>query len=479
MINLFYQKKGGYKMKLKKLSALLLSTVLIMSSLTGCSSSGSKKTDSNAGTTANSADVDTAETATTAETADNADSASEAKKYDGVTLTVLKDSNSTDLGFNAVLEKATEKLGIKFEVEKYVGGPDGDNIIKTRLASGEMSDICIYNSGSMFAALNPTEYFADISSEEAVSHLDDTYKSTVTVDGGVYGVPFSSAQAGAILYYKPDYEELGLSVPKTWNDFLANCDALKKAGKTALIGTVGDSWTSQLIFLGDNFNVLAAAPDFPAKFEAGEAKYATTEAGLMSFKKMADVQKYYNEDYLAATYDDGVDMLANGEGSQWVMLTQSLSSMYSLYPDKVKDIGVFAIPGEDANSNGLTVWMPTSLYVNNNSKNKEAALAFINFYTTSEALDAYTSAVLPDGPYLIKGYSLPDNAYDAVKTDMQAYFDAGKTQVALEFLTSVKGANCPAICQEVGTGQATAEDAAKAYDEDCKKQAVQLGLEWK
>ncbi len=460
-------------MKFKKFSALLLAVVLIMSSLTGCSSKESKTTsdDTNAGTVTDSADADT--------TAATAEATPEARKYEGITLTVLKDSNSTDLGFNAVLEKATEELGMKFEVEKYVGGPDGDNIIKTRLASGEMSDICIYNSGSMFSALNPTEYFEDISKEEAVSRLDDTYKGTVTVDDAVYGVPFSSAQAGAILYYKPDYEELGLSVPKTWDEFLANCDALQKAGKTALIGTFGDSWTSQLIFLGDNFNILAAEPDFPAEFEAGEAKYATTEAGLGSFQKMADVQKYYNEDYLAATYDDGVDMLANGEGSQWVMLTQSLSSMYTLYPDKVKDFGVFAIPGYDAASNGLTVWMPTSLYVNNNAKNKDAALAFINFYTTDEALDAYTSAVLPDGPYLIKGYSLPDNAYDAVKNDMQAYFDAGKTQVALEFLTSVKGSNCPAICQEVGSGQATAEDAAKAYDEDCKKQAVQLGLNWK
>ena len=61
---------------------------------------------------------------------------------------------------------------------------------------------------------------------------------------------------------------------------------------------------------------------------------------------------------------------------------------------------------------------------------------------------------------------------------MQKYFDEGKTALALEFLTPVKGANCPAICQELGSGQTTPEEAAKAYDEDCKKQAVQLGLNW-
>lgn len=61
---------------------------------------------------------------------------------------------------------------------------------------------------------------------------------------------------------------------------------------------------------------------------------------------------------------------------------------------------------------------------------------------------------------------------------MQAYFDSGKTRTALEYMTSVKGANCPQICQEVGSGQSTAKEAAAAYDEDCKKQAVQLGLDW-
>ncbi|SHJ44897.1 raffinose/stachyose/melibiose transport system substrate-binding protein [Anaerocolumna jejuensis DSM 15929] len=454
-------------MVFKKLSAIFLIAALTAASATGCSSN---KIDT-------SADKAKVEGNTTASPTASTDAGT--KKYEGVTLSILRENSMSAEGLNAVLKAATDELGMKFDVETYVSGSDGDNIIKTRLASGEMSDLCIYNAGSLLTALNPSEYFADISNEEAASRLDDTFKSTVTVDGAVYGVPFNSAAAGAVLYYKPDYKELGLSVPKTWEEFLANCDALQKAGKTALIGTFGDSWTSQVLFLGDNYNVLAAQPDFPKKFEAGENKYATTKAGLRSFEKMADVSKYYNKDYLAATYNDGVDMLANGEGSQWIMLTQVLSNIFELYPEKVNDIGVFAIPGDNPDDNGLTVWMPNALYVNKESKNEAAALAFINFYTFAKALDAYSSSILPDGPYCIKNYKLPDNAYDAVKTDMQAYFDAGKTAVALEFLTSVKGPNCAAITQEVGTGQATAKEAAKAYDEDCKKQAVQLGLNWK
>lgn len=399
-------------------------------------------------------------------------------EYKEAELSLLIDGDITIDGIEAVCELAKEKLGITVNIETRPGGADGDNVVKTRLASGDMADICGYNSGSLLSALNPAEYFVDISGEEWVEKLDETYKQSVTIDGATYGVPVSSAYAGAILYNKAIYEELGLEVPHTWDDFLANCDKIKEAGKTAVLAGFADSWTSQVPFLGDHYNVLAADPEFPEKFEAGEAKYATSEAGLESFQKMADLTPYYNEDYLAATYDDVVDMFAEGEGAHWIMLTGALSNIHSLYGDEVNNIGCFGVPGDDPENHGLTTWMPTSWYANKNSEKIDDIMRFMEFWISDEALDCYTEAVLPDGPYCVKGYELPDNVYDALLEE-QEYFDSGKTCVALEFQTAVKGPNCPAICQEISTGQTTAEEAAAAYDEDCKKQAVQLGLDWK
>ena len=398
---------------------------------------------------------------------------------EGKTITMLIDSDASLDGFNAVAALAEEKLGIKVEIELRVGGTDGDNIVKTRLASGDMADICAYNSGSLLNALNPSEYFADISGYEWAARLDDTYKSSVTIDGATYGIPMSSTQAGAVLYNKTVYAENGLSVPKTWDEFVANLKVLQEAGIAPVIGSFGDSWTSQVLFLGDHYNVLAGEPTFSQEFEAGNMKYATTPSALRSFEKYADLVGLYNGDYLAATYDNACDMIAEGEGGHWIILTQALSNIYSLYgKEGVDNIGVFGIPSDDGN-NGLTVWMPTSLYANKNSENLETVMEFFQFYLTDEALDAFTGAQLPDGPYCVKDYAIPDVAYAPVAEDMQAYFDAGATHVAMEFETAVKGANCPSICVEVGSGQVTAEEAAQIYDDDCLKQAVQLGLEWK
>ena len=170
-------------------------------------------------------------------------------------------------------------------------------------------------------------------------------------------------------------------------------------------------------------------------------------------------------------------MLYNAQGAHWICLTRALSNMYELYGDN-SNIGVFAVPSDKPGESYLTNWMPNSMYVNKNTANYDAVMAFLEFFTSDEALDAYTNALLPDGPYCIKGYKLPDNAYEAVANDMQKYFDEGKTGPALEFITDIKGANCSQICQEAGSGQTTAKEAAEKYDADCRLQAQQLGYDW-
>ncbi len=405
-------------------------------------------------------------------------STTQQQKEKPVELTLLMDVNMTSAGIDAVIALAEEQLNLDIKVEVRPGGIEGDNVVKTRLASGDMTDICVYNSGSLLEAINPQEYFIDLSDVPFVERLDDTYEGSVTVNGSTYGVPVSSTQAGGILYSKPIYAELGLSIPKTWDEFIANCDAIQATGKTAIYGAFAESWTAQVLYLGDHYNVTAEMPNFPEEFQAGRVKYETTPAGLRSWEKLEDTVPYYNGDKLAATYADACDVMANGGAAHWVMLTQALSNIYELYGDTVNDIGVFGIPGDDPNNQGLTLWMPLSIYGNKLSDKREAILEFMEFYISDEALDVYTSAVLPDGPYCVKGYEIPENAYEAIRFDMQPYFDQGKTELALEFETAVKGPNCSQISQEIAVGGTTALEAARAYDQDCLKQALQLGLDW-
>lgn len=58
-------------------------------------------------------------------------------------------------------------------------GNTGENIVKTWFATGDMADICLYNSGSLFQALNSSEFFVDLTNEPFMVRVDEMYKNSV------------------------------------------------------------------------------------------------------------------------------------------------------------------------------------------------------------------------------------------------------------------------------------------------------------
>jgi raffinose/stachyose/melibiose transport system substrate-binding protein len=268
-----------------------------------------------------------------------------------------------------------------------------------------------------------------------------------------------------------------LSVPTTWEEFAANNAIIKEAGIAPVIATFGDTWTSQLFVLADYFNVQAANPNFAEEYTTNQAKYATTPAAMAGFEYLAQgfEEEWWQEDYATTTFDQGLNLLAEGQGAHYPMLTFALSTIAANHPDVVNNIGFFAQPGPDASQNGATIWMPAATYIPQTTSNLEVAKDFLGFIASTAGVDALNEAVAPTGPYVIKGATLPDSVLPAVN-DIAAYIESGNSAPALEFLSPVKGPTLEQITVAVGTGQMTPEEAAVAYDEDVEAQAQQLGL---
>jgi raffinose/stachyose/melibiose transport system substrate-binding protein len=374
---------------------------------------------------------------------------------------------------------AFEAANPDIKIDLDSSGPQGtelDNLVKTKLATGEMEDLFVYNTGSLFQAINPDESLLDMSGEPWIDSLNESFLTTVSTDNGVYGAPAGTAMGGGVLYYIPDYEELGLEVPKTWDEFMANNAALKEAGKVPVIQSYGDTWTSQLFVLADFFNVSANDPDWAEKYTNNEVKYATDPVAMAGFQHLQDVNEagYLNPDYGATSFDDALNMLGRGEGTHYPMLTFAVSTIVDLYPDATENVGFFAMPGDGPN--GLTVWMPGAVYGAATTEHPEEVKRFLAFVASVDGCDAMTAAVVPTGPYPVDGCTIPSDVPRAV-ADLSPYFeDDGATAPALEFLSPIKGPQLEQITVEVGSGLRSAEDGAALYDQDVEKQAKQLGL---
>jgi raffinose/stachyose/melibiose transport system substrate-binding protein len=367
---------------------------------------------------------------------------------------------------------------ITVQVQTRPGGAEGDNVVKTRLSTGEMTDVFLYNSGSLFQALNPQQNLVPLTGESWANQLEDIFKPTVSVGNELYGAPITSSTGGGILYNRKVYEKLGLQVPKTWSEFMANNAKIKAAGIDPVIGTYADTWTSQLFVLADYHNIAAADPGWAQKYTAGQVKYAQ-EPAVKGFQRLEEVHKagFQNKDYRSMKFEKGVSELASGKGAHYPILSGVVGNLAASDPEHINDIGFFGQPGDDAANNGATIWMPAGLYIPKSTEGAqlEAAKKFAAFVASPEGCDAQTKAFPPSGPYMVTGCELPADAPQAVK-DLVAYVDAGKVTTALEFQSPIKGPALEQITVEVGSGLRSAQDGAALYDKDVKKQAQQLGL---
>ncbi|MBV9789015.1 MAG: extracellular solute-binding protein [Chloroflexi bacterium] len=418
-------------------------------------------------------------TGTTAGSASPGGSSPAVAADDPVTLSYLVDDSQTARDTADALVSAYTALhpNVTINVETRPQGTEGDNLVKTRLATGEMSDVFTYNSGSLLQALQPTNTLVDLTNEPFIANIVDSFLPTVSQNNQVFGVPTGTAQGGGILYNRKVYEELGLSVPKTWAEFEANNDKIKAAGKTPVLATYGDTWTSQLFVLADYHNVQQAMPTFAQDYTANKIKLAATPEAMKGFAYLQEGNQkgWYQQDYATMKFEQGLKLLADGDAVHFPMLSGTVATIAANSPDKVNDIGFFGIPGTDAAKHGATIWMPGGTYIPKTSQNIEAAKQFLGFIASKAGADAITAKIPPQGPYLIKETKLPDDALPAVK-ELAAYIDAGNATPALEFFSPVKGPNLEQLCVAVGSGQMAPADAAANYDEDVAKQAKQLGL---
>jgi raffinose/stachyose/melibiose transport system substrate-binding protein len=368
---------------------------------------------------------------------------------------------------------------VKITMEKVPGGVEGDALVKSKLASGTMADMFVYNTGALLQAIDPVKNMVDLKNEAWMKDVNSGFKASIKgADGGLYAAPYGTAMGGGILYNKRVYANLGLKVPTTWAEYTANNTKVKKAKLIPVIGSFKDSWTAQLYVLADHFNVAKAMPGFEEKFTTNKIVLAKNKATLAGFKYIEDTRKagFYNRDASATTFPKALEYLALGKGAHYPMLSAGIDTIVANFPTKAPDIGFFAQPGESKNSNGLTVWMPSGTYIAKTTKNLEAAKKFVAWSVSKEAFTVMNAVIPPSGPYFIKGAPVT-GTLTGVFADLVSYMDKdGATWPALEFLTPVKGPNLSQICVEIGTGQKSGLKGAESYQKDLEKQSQQLGL---
>jgi raffinose/stachyose/melibiose transport system substrate-binding protein len=238
--------------------------------------------------TAACGDGDDAEPTTTAEagetttTAGGGDTTTPAAGLEG-TLKVLLHQNPPLVeymeGFNQRFQDANPGVEIEMEI---VSADDQATAIQTRLSAGEVDviDFCPapcsafsnaiqpYMSGAnppLWQQLIDAGLVADLTDEAFVANYDPTaIQDAGSYDGRVYALPAGRVSYSGMFVNNDLLASAGVSLPTTWSELVAACEAITSGGNECMTLGGADGWP---VFVGAYGLLGAFFPDQEALVE--------------------------------------------------------------------------------------------------------------------------------------------------------------------------------------------------------------------
>lgn len=394
------------------------------------------------------------------------------------TYTLLMYTDWYKSGWKALEEHInthTDETGFKLNIQKIAGGNQGDQVIETKFASGDLPDM-IETYGPQWVDANANGLsklvpLDDISSKTQYDStaLDSYYK----YNGKLYGMPIDSVVLSGVFYNKKVFSKLNLSIPKNWDELLAACAKIKAAGITPVYYSAKDEWTASGIdlvgFTEDVVNSGKSFPDYMDELNSNKKHFADSPAFLDLLQKGKDLitKGFVNSTYLSDTYDNAQQALVNGKAAMYPLGTWVVDEIRQKYPDKLDDIGAFPLP-TPSGKGYVQMFDPFTISVTTSSSDVAGAKKALDFIESNKAQQIYANA--QPGIYLNKNVTVSN--LPQADQDLKKVMDAGKAMTDWESVLKYSVGNGLGDILSFYTGQLkTPADVGKTMDAEMKKNA--------
>lgn len=275
-------------------------------------------------------------------------------------------------------EKANPNVTIDLQV---IPDKQFTQLIKTRIATGQYPDVWLDNFGQIVQNYNVPDLLVDLDSQSWVNRLVST--SGVTVNGKLYGLPMNGTPSvEGIVYNKKIFQQLGLSIPTTYNELLSDCAKIKSSGIDPFVVTAKDIWTVGMWVVEIVPLAVMDRPGIWNELNTGKVKFDAVPAFNTVFERMKEIivdKGYANKDMFSATYDMGNDMVAQGKAAMEVQGDWAAADIAKKYPNV--EVGIFPFPIVD--NPRFTAGFTPAFVIPKKSKNVAASEKLLDFFATA------------------------------------------------------------------------------------------------
>lgn len=265
-------------------------------------------------------------------------------------------------------------------------------VLNSKLDAGSAGDIITCRPFDASLALYEAGHLADLSGMAGMSNFSDVAKSGWSTDDGsaTYCVPMASVIHGFI-YNKDAFEEVGVDVPQTEEEFFAALEKFKEDGTyiPMAMGT-NDQWEAATM----GYNNIG--PNYWKGEEGRNALIAgdqqlTDEGWVAPYRQLAKWGDYMGDGYEAQTYPDSQNIFTLGRAAIYPAGSWEISGFKALADF---EMGAFNPPVQSA---GDTCYISdhTDIGIGMNAAtgSPEAAKTFLNWVASSEFSNIFANSL--------------------------------------------------------------------------------------
>lgn len=270
---------------------------------------------------------------------------------------------------------------------------------------GAPADVGCFNHNLELARYVERGVLSDLSDRPAADRIVPSVlelgEQYATFPGRLSVLPYSLTAAG-VIYNVRLFEEQGLEVPRTWDEFLSVCDAFATAGITPVYETVREPWTVWQGIFDYTVGGMVDVPDFYERMRAqgtevgpdSEVSFQTTFAEPM--ERALQIHAFANDDAASRGYPDGNLAFGRGEAAMYLQGPWAMGEIAKIDPDL--PIGTFALPmTDDPADTKARVNIDLGLWIPESTPSPEAARELVDFLMSPEIIDAYNEDNLAFG----------------------------------------------------------------------------------
>lgn len=295
------------------------------------------------------------------------------------------------------------------------------NVLKMKMASGDAPNI-IQGNPKSYREFIDTGNILDITNQDFVKRIDPQFIVNVTIDSKVLGVPMDLMLSG-VYYDKDIFNSAGVTVPKTWPDFIRACETLKSKGITPIAAGYKDQASIGGACYTEAYGTpLSEMPDFRAQVMSGEKELADFPE-FKAFLQRFDLRnKYVNEDALQIGIDRAEQMFATGKAAMIVLGSWGIGAVRSYNP--TGNFGIFMFPSTDDGTDLMSTATDDTFMLTAHADNQTEGLKFFDYMTTQDAASKWADDVQVISA--IKGAKA--NHLDPMAQDLLAIYNTGKVE---------------------------------------------------